>query len=308
MNKNLNTDLQKSILQKYIEEAVSNCLICVLIFLLLHDIISSIFILGIQIILEQKILISSKSYTFLQNNTAMLASCSGDIVGIPFLVYWIKNNTKTKSSSLITFTKIVSSTDFKDCSNQNTNQKTKMICMMCTFVLVGICSSILLNGILILSGFTKFFVSDYEQTTSQLYGGTLTVTILFSGVIAPITEELLYRRILHEQMREEYGFCIACISSSLLFGVAHMAIVQGVYGFLTGIVLCYCYEVGKGVKTSILVHVTMNLTSIIVTQFLNVMSTNEQTLFFIVGGIVGVCVIAAFIMKTKSRWITFKNK
>lgn len=265
--------------KKNIEETIVNCLTCLLIFLLLHDIICSVCAFLIKGFLEQD---NSNRviHTFLQNNQTILASCIGNIVGIPFLIYWIRKYNKEERTKLA----------------QSTNIKLT-IC----FVIVAICASITLNGILILSGVTKIFASDYEQTANQLYGGTLVVTVLFSGILAPITEELLYRRILYRQMHIAYGFGFACIASSIIFGVAHMAIVQGIYGFLTGMLLCYCYEVGKGVKTSIFVHMIMNITSMIGTQFLYTMSSKEQTLVWIIGSIVGTCILVVFIMKTKSK-------
>lgn len=238
------------------KEPVLNGLICVLIFVLIHDIVAS-------------------AVMFLLENQSVIASSIGNLAGLPFLLYWIQTYCKKEFQKTFFFRYWIP--------------------------IVAISASILCNGVLTLSGFTKMFANDYEQTTNQLYGTTLIVTIIFSVIIAPITEELLYRRILYKQIKEEYGFYIASFISSVLFGIAHMAIVQGIYGFLTGLLLCYCYEVGKQIKIPILVHMIMNLTSIIGTQILYAMSQNIQIIFWLIGSIVSLCILTIFILKSRSK-------
>ena len=208
-------------------------LIPLLIFLILHD--------GCAWICSFLIQNLTSENSFWRENQILLESAAGNTVTIPFLLYWIgkfPRNTAVSGKKSWIFWSIA----------------------------VGICSCAIFNGILIGSGLTHLFENDYQQTTETLYSGSMAVTILFVAVIAPITEELLYRGILYRTIRERRSFWGAALFSSLFFGIAHMAIVQGIYGFLTGMVLCYSYEHKRGIKSAVAVHMVMNLTSILITQ------------------------------------------
>lgn len=241
-------------------------LIPLLIFLILHDGCAW----GCRFLIHN--LTAEKS--FWQENQILLESAAGNITAIPFLLYWIR---KFPQNALISGKKS----------------------WIFWSIAVGICSCVSFNGFLICSGLTQLFANDYQQTTETLYSGSMAVSILFVAVIAPIAEELLYRGILYRQIRERRGVWRAALFSSLFFGIAHMAIVQGIYGFFTGMVLCHSYEYKKGIKSAITVHMVMNLTSILITQMSRIVQFQSDYLIFITAFIVSTLILIFKLVRTR---------
>lgn len=241
-------------------------LIPLLIFLVLHD--------GCAWVCSFLIQNLTAENSFLRENQILLESAAGNTVTIPFLFYWsakFPQNTAVSGEKGWIFWSIAA----------------------------GICSCVSFNGFLIGSGLTQLFANDYQQTTETLYSGSMAITILFVAVIAPITEELLYRGILYRQIRERRGVWRAALSSSLFFGIAHMAIVQGVYGFFSGMVLCYSYEHKKGIKSAITVHMVMNLTSILITQMSRIVQFQSDYFVFMTASIVSTLILIFKLLRAR---------
>ena len=89
---------------------------------------------------------------------------------------------------------------------------------------------------------------DVSQTVSL---------ILYSIIIAPIIEELIYRGFIQDRLKK-YGDVFAIVVSSLLFGIIHGNIPQFITSFLLGLVLGYVYLVTNSVKTTIFLHMFNN--------------------------------------------------
>ncbi|MBI4655380.1 MAG: CPBP family intramembrane metalloprotease [Elusimicrobia bacterium] len=80
-------------------------------------------------------------------------------------------------------------------------------------------------------------------------------------VLAPIIEEIFYRRLLFVGLRKKFNFVPSLLISSLLFGAMHAGIVQV---FVEGAYLGYVYEKEKNLPANILLHSLTNLLSIII--------------------------------------------
>ena len=89
-------------------------------------------------------------------------------------------------------------------------------------------------------------------------------TIVCTGILAPIMEELIFRYGILGSLKEK-GPILAIGVSSVLFGVMHMNIIQGGYACLMGIVLGYLYWKTNNINTSILLHISVNLSSVFTT-------------------------------------------
>lgn len=122
-----------------------------------------------------------------------------------------------------------------------------------------------MNALLVMTNLA-FESSTYQETSEVLYSASLPVQIVCLGLIIPITEELMYRGVLFRRYREGSGFMRAAIGSSLLFGVMHGNIIQMVYGFILGMFLAFIYNKYGSLKAPILLHVTVNLISLFLTE------------------------------------------
>ncbi len=125
---------------------------------------------------------------------------------------------------------------------------------------------ICLNIILLVSDITKYSEA-YRQAAQALYAPTLAVRILYSGILMPILEELIFRGLAFRLMRRKWPFLWAMLLSSLLFGIYHGNLVQFIYASLCGCLLAYLYEVYGKLWAPILAHMSMNIVANVMTEF-----------------------------------------
>lgn len=131
-------------------------------------------------------------------------------------------------------------------------------------LVLAVSSNVLFNIAVELSGIVRFSAS-YGQTEEILYGTSLFVQILFMVCLAPVAEELIFRGMCYERLRNIMGIAPAAVLSAGLFGLFHGNLVQGIYGFALGILAAVVYEHFDGLLYSILFHGSANLFSILLT-------------------------------------------
>ena len=92
-----------------------------------------------------------------------------------------------------------------------------------------------------------------------LYGQGFAVQILVLGISMPTCEELVYRGLVYKRLRYTSPFLGVTLYSSLVFAFTHGNLVQGLYGFIMGMMFCYVYEKYGSVKAPILAHITAEI-------------------------------------------------
>lgn len=83
------------------------------------------------------------------------------------------------------------------------------------------------------------------------------VLFLFTVIVAPIMEELMYRKLLIDRIRQ-YGEGICVVVSGLLFGLAHGNFYQFFYAFALGAIFAYLYLKSGNIKYTIVFHMIIN--------------------------------------------------
>jgi hypothetical protein len=91
------------------------------------------------------------------------------------------------------------------------------------------------------------------------YSDASLILIVYTVLVAPIAEELIFRGLTFRYARHALPFWLANIWQALLFGVLHMNLVQGIYAFSIGLFLGWVCHRGRGIKYSILVHIVFNI-------------------------------------------------
>ncbi len=157
-------------------------------------------------------------------------------------------------------------------------------------VIMGASAAIAGNNMITMSGLeqsSEAFVEVNEVLTAGSFG----LQILGVGLLVPIVEELLFRGIIYKRMKEIMPTLQAGISCALLFGVLHANIVQGIYGFCIGILMCLVYERFHSLVAPILMHVSANLVVVLAAGF-NV-GYQSLTMFYLITLLMCVLVIVA---------------
>ena len=115
-----------------------------------------------------------------------------------------------------------------------------------------------LNILIGLSGIMK--LSSYGETAGAQYSIPLWFGIFLYGLVSPLVEELLFRTIVYGRMKRRFSLVISIVVSSMFFGLYHGNLVQGIYGFIMGVIMCMACEYVHTVTAAFLMHSVANLT------------------------------------------------
>jgi len=124
--------------------------------------------------------------------------------------------------------------------------------------------------IALLASINPEWYNTYEELMKSIgFGNVTPLLALYSILIAPISEELIFRVVTLKYAQKAMPFLGANILQALLFGVFHGNVIQGSYAFVVGLFCGYvCYQ-GGSIYLSILFHMLFNLWGTFVPEFLS---------------------------------------
>lgn len=138
-------------------------------------------------------------------------------------------------------------------------------------------------GILAASVFLNLFLvgvgavhADAAAADASAQAGrvSLPLGILIYGVLSPLAEETVFRGITlqrlyllcHENKSRKTAFLLAAGLSSLLFGIYHGSLVQGVYAAAMGFLFCLFLALGGNLFSVIVLHGGANVMTLFLSQ------------------------------------------
>ena len=126
----------------------------------------------------------------------------------------------------------------------------------------------LLSGIL--GEIFPSWMEAYEQLfeTAGLTGAPGFLVICYSVILAPISEELIFRGVTLRWAEVALPFWLANILQAVLFGVFHGNMLQGCYAAALALVLGYICKKGGSIYFSILLHMLFNFWGTVVSEYL----------------------------------------
>lgn len=128
--------------------------------------------------------------------------------------------------------------------------------------LLGIAISIFLSSFLMLTSVHEFF-PEHSQALETIIGQRkFLITLLSVGIFIPVFEEILFRGLIFNELRNSTNLFFAVIIQSLIFGIVHVNTLQVLYTFAGGIILALIYIRVKSIWAPILIHVLWNSTSV----------------------------------------------
>lgn len=161
---------------------------------------------------------------------------------------------------------------------------------------------ILVPGTQFAAGYLVSFASiirpDWLEQYNQLFetsgiNDTTFLTVLYSVILAPICEELIFRGVTMRCARKALPFWLANIMQAALFGLFHLNWIQGIYAFALGIVLGYVCERGGSIYYSMGLHFLFNLWG---TLSVFLPDTESTSVAIIVVVVTVVSLVAGFVM------------
>lgn len=108
----------------------------------------------------------------------------------------------------------------------------------------------------------------YSETTKDLYTSVPGwVLLLCVGIIAPIAEEIVFRGLIYQRLKDYTGVRWAVLLSALFFGIYHGNMVQAIYASALGILFAWLMEYFQNLWVPILLHMGGNTWGLIFSTY-----------------------------------------
>lgn len=108
------------------------------------------------------------------------------------------------------------------------------------------------------------WLMDYVAASEDVTGTLSVVALISTVLVAPVVEEILFRGIILSRLRKAMPVAPALLLSALVFGLMHGQILWIAYAAFLGIILALVAVRTKSILATILLHVTFNLTGMLV--------------------------------------------
>lgn len=139
-----------------------------------------------------------------------------------------------------------------------------VIAMMCTAMW----------GIHVVTGWITQYSGDIgkelmEKRLEEFANSPVLLLLLLAIVVAPITEEIVFRYGVYGTLRRSTKIAVSAIVSGIIFGAIHLTFEALFYGTAIGIVFALLYEYTRNIKVSIVGHMTYNISVMFVPENMN---------------------------------------
>lgn len=102
------------------------------------------------------------------------------------------------------------------------------------------------------------YIESFQKVAEALNTGNIWTQVIATAIVVPIAEELVFRGLVYQRLKDIVSTKAAMIVSGLIFGIAHGNFIQGVYAFILGIFLSWIYEKCKTIWAPIVFHMMAN--------------------------------------------------
>ncbi|MDF2510532.1 MAG: putative rane protein [Herbinix sp.] len=138
-----------------------------------------------------------------------------------------------------------------------------------------------------------------NPVADAILGGNFFITLLYAAVVAPIIEELIFRKLLLDKVRR-FGEKPAILITGVAFGLFHMNLSQFFYASVLGFIFAYVVLKTNTIKYAILLHMMINFSSSIMAPVL----TNGKFIFI---GLIFLWIITAITLGVVFSILNFKK-
>ena len=153
------------------------------------------------------------------------------------------------------------------------------------------------------AGLLKEHFSIMENMLAPLSEGSIFISLLTVGIVAPFTEEFIFRGVIFKTLNKNISTLGTIIIQALFFGIFHGNLIQGIYATLLGVVLGYITYRTRSLWPAIIIHIINNTIATISPFILNnVPSTMTILISFIIIGALGITILIYFINKINIRY------
>lgn len=148
----------------------------------------------------------------------------------------------------------------------------------------------------------EYFIQSHEQSTSAAVSGNLILAILGVALVTGIAEEIVFRALAIDRLGRAFGGVASVIFSAVIFGAAHLQLLQIFYATLLGLLLGAIYRKFRSVWPCAITHMSFNLAAI-----LGLPSASPILTLAVIGISIGAVIITLYLIFTKDT-VKTENK
>lgn len=93
------------------------------------------------------------------------------------------------------------------------------------------------------------------------------IIILYTSIIGPIFEEILFRYVTYNKLKDIYNSNISILITTTIFSLLHQGLISIAYAFILGLILSYIYKKTQNILYPITIHIFANFASIFITSY-----------------------------------------
>ena len=129
-------------------------------------------------------------------------------------------------------------------------------------------------GIHVVTGWITQYSGDIgkelmDKRLEEFANSPVVLLLLLAIIVAPITEEIVFRYGVYGTLRRSTTIAVSAIVSGIIFGAIHFTFEAVFYGTAIGIVFALLYEYTRNIKVSIAGHMTYNISVMFVPEKMN---------------------------------------
>ncbi|WDV46964.1 CPBP family intramembrane metalloprotease [Clostridiaceae bacterium M8S5] len=146
-------------------------------------------------------------------------------------------------------------------------------------VVLGISINIIAIIMLNIIDINTYNTDNLKTIQNIITENNLIASIITIGIIIPIFEEILFRGIVFNKLKQLFNIEIVIILQAFLFGLYHGEIVQIIFTIFLGLTLGLTYYYTESIYIPILIHASNNILSIISMKYLSTFEISIYVLF-----------------------------
>ena len=167
-------------------------------------------------------------------------------------------------------------------------------------ILVAVSTQLLLAAIMSFVPFPQTAIDSYINNISLVTNKISVLSLISVGVLAPITEEVIFRGLIFSRLRRGMPVYVAVIIQAVLFASLHVGIVWMLQVFVMGVIFALMTLKLGSIIPSIIAHMAVNVAGVL----LNTLMPDElsdMTGYLILAVCAVVFVVSMFIMMKKGQ-------
>lgn len=169
-------------------------------------------------------------------------------------------------------------------------------------------SSIISFFLIALNALSPSLMESYSETMNSAgLGSNIIITVIYACILGPIAEELMFRGVTQAYLvRSNAHAAVVIFFQALLFGIAHMNLVQSSYAVLLGLFLGFLRYKSGNLRITIFAHIVFNIFGSYGLTLIDMLPDGVEYVLYGLLAVAGIASIV-FTAKTPARNISKVN-